>query len=55
MHWMWWPALGGIVVGIGGLIDPAALGVGYTNIARLLDGHMALQAVVVVGWWWSRQ
>lgn len=29
IHWMWWPALGGVVVGIGGLIDPAALGVGY--------------------------
>ena len=29
IHWMWWPALGGVVVGVGGLIDPAALGVGY--------------------------
>src|SRR6185312_10297669 len=27
IHWMWWPALGGVVVGIGGLIDPSALGV----------------------------
>ena len=32
IHWMWWPALGGVVVGIGGYIDPAALGVGYDNI-----------------------
>ena len=31
-HWMWWPALGGLVVGIGGLIDPRALSVGYDNI-----------------------
>jgi len=24
IHWMWWPMLGGFVVGIGGLIDPRA-------------------------------
>src|SRR5215469_3351765 len=36
IHWMWWPALGGIVVGIGGYLDPAALGVGYDNIRALL-------------------
>jgi chloride channel protein, CIC family len=29
IHWMWWPMLGGVVVGIGGLIDPRALSVGY--------------------------
>ncbi len=38
LHWMWWPTLGGLVVGIGGLIDPAALGVGYVNITHLLTG-----------------
>src|SRR5207253_633235 len=26
LHWMWWPALGGLVVGLGGLICPEALG-----------------------------
>ena len=36
IHWMWWPAIGGLVVGIGGLIEPHALGVGYDNIAALL-------------------
>lgn len=36
IHWMWWPMLGGLVVGIGGLIDPHALGVGYDSIARML-------------------
>ena len=40
IHWMWWPALGGVVVGIGGLIDPRALGVGYDNIAQMLQGGM---------------
>jgi H+/Cl- antiporter ClcA/CBS domain-containing protein len=38
IHWMWWPAIGGLVVGIGGLIDPRALGVGYENIEHLLKG-----------------
>jgi CIC family chloride channel protein len=38
LHWMWWPALGGIVVGIGGLIFPSALGVGYDVIAKLAHG-----------------
>jgi chloride channel protein, CIC family len=40
IHWMWWPMLGGVVVGIGGLIDPAALGVGYASIAQMLRGDM---------------
>jgi CIC family chloride channel protein len=38
IHWMWWPMIGGVVVGIGGLIDPRALGVGYQNIADMLQG-----------------
>jgi CIC family chloride channel protein len=37
---MWWPAIGGVVVGIGGLIDPRALGVGYDVIGELLQGRM---------------
>ncbi len=40
IHWMWWPALGGVVIGVGGLIDPHALGVGYDNIALMLQGGM---------------
>jgi len=38
LHWMWWPALGGIVVGVGGLICPEALGVGYDQIQAMLGG-----------------
>ncbi|HTH98074.1 MAG TPA: chloride channel protein [Stellaceae bacterium] len=41
LHWMWWPAFGSIAVGVGGLLDPNALGVGYSNIAHLLDGSLA--------------
>ena len=41
MHWMWWPALGGLAVGIGGYLQPRALGVGYDVIADLLHNHLA--------------
>jgi H+/Cl- antiporter ClcA len=50
IHWMWWPALGGLVVGVGGLIDPAVLGVGYTNITLLLAGGMSLSAAAMLLW-----
>ncbi len=42
IHWMWWPAIGGVFVGIGGLIFPQALGVGYDTIAMLLKGNVPL-------------
>jgi len=48
IHWMWWPAIGGVVVGLGGLIDPAALGVGYDVIGRLLNGHLVAEAVITM-------
>lgn len=48
IHWMWWPALGGVVVGLGGLIEPRALGVGYDVIADLLNGHVVLRAVLAI-------
>ncbi|MFC3675624.1 chloride channel protein [Ferrovibrio xuzhouensis] len=48
LHWMWWPAIGGIVVGLGGLADPAALGVGYGNIGAALAGDMPLAAAVTL-------
>lgn len=41
LHWMWWPALGGLVVGVGGYIEPRALGVGYDVIGDLLHNHLA--------------
>jgi H+/Cl- antiporter ClcA len=40
LHWMWWPALGGLVVGIGGVLEPRALGVGYDVIGDLLQHHL---------------
>ncbi len=41
IHWMWWPPIGGLVIGIGGLLFPQALGVGYDVIAGLLRGDVA--------------
>jgi CIC family chloride channel protein len=48
IHWMWWPALGGVVVGLGGMIEPRALGVGYDVIADLLNGNLAVKAVLTI-------
>jgi chloride channel protein, CIC family len=48
LHWMWWPAIGAIVVGVGGLIDARVLGAGYSNIQALVDGSMAVRAAVVL-------
>jgi hypothetical protein len=48
IHWMWWPALGGLAVGIGGYFQPRALGVGYDVIGDLLHNHMALGAVLAL-------
>src|SRR5262249_57769083 len=46
VHWMWWPALGGLAVGVGGLFQPRALGVGYDVIEDLLRGNVVLGALV---------
>jgi H+/Cl- antiporter ClcA len=48
LHWMWWPVIGGLVVGLGGLIEPAALGVGYDNIREILQGDMAARALLIL-------
>ncbi|HEX7049112.1 MAG TPA: chloride channel protein [Longimicrobiales bacterium] len=48
VHWMWWPAIGGVVIGIGGLIFPEALGVGYDVIGALLRGDVAGQVILGV-------
>jgi H+/Cl- antiporter ClcA len=46
VHWMWWPAIGGLCVGIGGLIEPRVLGVGYDTIHELLRGEIVGAAVI---------
>ncbi len=48
IHWMWWPAIGGAVVGLGGLIFPQALGVGYETIGALLQGDVPQRVILGV-------
>lgn len=48
VHWMWWPALGGLAVGVIGYFEPKTLGVGYNNIADILNGHLALGALIAL-------
>jgi H+/Cl- antiporter ClcA/CBS domain-containing protein len=45
-HWMWWPAIGAVVVGVGGVIDPRVLGVGYGTIHGLMRGELLGAALV---------
>jgi chloride channel protein, CIC family len=46
IHWMWWPALGGLTIGLGGLIFPQALGVGYDTIGALLQGDVPRNVIL---------
>lgn len=46
IHWMWWPAIGGLVIGLGGLVFPQALGVGYDTIGSLLQGDVPGRVIV---------
>ena len=48
IHWMWWPAIGGLAIGLGGLIFPQALGVGYDTIGALLQGNVSTRVILGV-------
>lgn len=48
LHWMWWPAIGAVVVGVIGWIEPRTLGVGYTNIEAILGGGIAGKALLLL-------
>jgi CIC family chloride channel protein len=48
IHWMWWPSIGGLAIGIGGLIFPQALGVGYDTIGALLQGSVTTKVILGV-------
>jgi H+/Cl- antiporter ClcA/predicted transcriptional regulator len=46
LHWMWWPAIGAVFIGVGGFIEPRVLGVGYNTIHSLLRGELVGAAVI---------
>jgi H+/Cl- antiporter ClcA/CBS domain-containing protein len=48
IHWKWWPAIGGLAVGLGGMIFPQALGVGYDTIQNLLQGDVPRTLIIGV-------
>jgi CIC family chloride channel protein len=48
LHWAWWPAIGGLIIGAGGLIEPRALGVGYSVIAAELSGKIAISGLAAL-------
>jgi H+/Cl- antiporter ClcA len=48
VHWMWWPAIGAVVVGVVGYFAPRTLGVGYENIEQMVTGTLAGQALLVL-------
>lgn len=47
IHWMWWPALGGVVVGLIGFISPHTFGVGYDNIEHILSGSFVGTSLIL--------
>ncbi len=51
VHWMWWPAIGGLVVGAVGFIEPRTLGVGYSNISDVLSDRLSLSLVASLCLW----
>jgi H+/Cl- antiporter ClcA len=48
IHWMWWPAIGAVVVGIGGIFDVRVLGAGYGSIQDLVNGDLVVKAVILL-------
>lgn len=48
IHWMWWPLIGGLAIGVGGIFAPRALGVGYDTIDSLLLGNLAVSVILVL-------
>jgi CIC family chloride channel protein len=48
LHWMWWPMIGGLLIGLGGLVDSRALGVGYNTIHAELLGQLGIGALVLL-------
>ncbi|MDP4151631.1 MAG: chloride channel protein, partial [Bacteroidota bacterium] len=46
--WYWWPALGGVAVGVIGFVAPRTFGVGYSNIEFLIGNHPTWTVLLVL-------
>jgi CIC family chloride channel protein len=51
IHWMWWPALGALPVGIVGIIAPRTMGVGYDNIEQMVSGTLTGKTLAFLCIW----
>jgi H+/Cl- antiporter ClcA len=51
VHWMWWPAIGAVAVGVVGIVSPHTLGVGYDNIEQIVDGRLVGTALLALCFW----
>ncbi len=48
IHWMWWPVLGALPVGLIGYLEPRTMGVGYDLIEQMVSGDLLGRAVIVL-------
>ena len=48
VHWMWWPAIGAVAVGVCGLIEPRTLGVGYDLITDMLNAKLTISMILML-------
>ncbi len=48
LHWMWWPALGGLAVGLVGYLSPRTMGVGYDVIDEILSGSIPVRVLALL-------
>jgi H+/Cl- antiporter ClcA/CBS domain-containing protein len=48
IHWMWWPAIGAVAVGVIGYIYPRTLGVGYFNISDAISNSLPLKVMAAL-------
>ncbi|HWP92897.1 MAG TPA: chloride channel protein [Thermodesulfobacteriota bacterium] len=48
IHWMWWPAIGAVAVGIIGYVAPRTMGVGYDIIDQILSGAITGKVLIAL-------
>ena len=48
IHWMWYPAIGGVFVGLGGLVFPHALGTGYDVVRQFVNDDFTWKLIAGV-------